>query len=325
MNRFDRITAILISLQTRRVITAQQLSERFDISIRTVYRDIRTLEEAGVPIISEAGVGYSLMDGYRLPPVMFTPQEALSFVASEKLMQKFTDQSIGGHYRSAMEKIKSVLRNAEKDMIDKLEKNVQINPQHAAINESLPTTLDILFRSIATQKIVRMHYQAFFSDEPIWREIEPIGVFHENQYWYVIGYCLKRRAYRQFRADRMKDISLTEVAHTRKHRSLDEIRELNRAEHVKTKVVIEIDKATFKYIKERSYYFGLETEVFNGNRVTLTFWTDELELGFARWLLMFGDKVKIIEPERLQNQVKTLVQSIAKNFLIDVDELKALT
>ena len=72
MNRIDRISAILIQLQTRRVVKAQDIADRFGISLRTVYRDVKSLEEAGIPVIGEAGVGYSLVDGYRLPPIMFS-------------------------------------------------------------------------------------------------------------------------------------------------------------------------------------------------------------------------------------------------------------
>ena len=89
MNRFDRITAILIQLQSKKVVKAQDLADRFGTSLRTIYRDIRTLEEAGVPLYGEAGIGYSIVDGYRLPPVMFTKEEAIAFITAEKLMAKF--------------------------------------------------------------------------------------------------------------------------------------------------------------------------------------------------------------------------------------------
>ncbi|MGZ4000778.1 MAG: helix-turn-helix transcriptional regulator, partial [Mucilaginibacter sp.] len=118
MNRIDRISAILIQLQSRRVVKASDIAERFNISLRTVYRDIRTLEEAGIPLIGEAGVGYSIMDGYRLPPVMFTREEATAFLTAEKLMEKLTDPSSDENYKSAMYKIRSVLRMAEKDYLD---------------------------------------------------------------------------------------------------------------------------------------------------------------------------------------------------------------
>ena len=72
MNRFDRVTAIMIQLQSKKVVKAQELAERFEVSLRTIYRDIRSLEEAGIPLYGEAGVGYSMADGYRLPPVMLS-------------------------------------------------------------------------------------------------------------------------------------------------------------------------------------------------------------------------------------------------------------
>src|SRR6185312_10720614 len=126
MNRIDRLTAILIQLQSRRVVKAQDIAERFSISLRTVYRDIRTLEEAGIPLLGEAGVGYSIMDGYRLPPVMFTKEEATAFLTAEKLIEKLTDNTTGEHYRSAMYKIKSVLRSAEKDYLENLDANIHV-------------------------------------------------------------------------------------------------------------------------------------------------------------------------------------------------------
>ena len=94
MNRFNRVTAIFIQLQSKKIVRAKDISDRFNVSIRTIYRDIQTLTEAGVPIGSEAGVGYYLADGYRLPPVMFTKEEVTAFLTAEKLIEKFTDNSI---------------------------------------------------------------------------------------------------------------------------------------------------------------------------------------------------------------------------------------
>src|SRR6478752_2689172 len=128
MNRFDRIIAIFIQLQSKRVITAQEIADRFEVSLRTIYRDIRSLEEAGLPIVSEVGVGYSMMDGYRLPPVMFSKEEALTFITAEKLMDRFTDYSLNKDYKAAMYKIRAVLRSAEKDYIEEIENQIAVLP-----------------------------------------------------------------------------------------------------------------------------------------------------------------------------------------------------
>src|SRR4051812_19448843 len=125
MNRIDRISAILIQLQSRRVVKACDIATRFNISLRTVYRDIKTLEYAGIPLIGEAGVGYSIMDGYRLPPVMFTREEATAFLTAEKLMEHMTDPSSNENYKSAMYKIRSVLHVAEKDFLENIDGHIK--------------------------------------------------------------------------------------------------------------------------------------------------------------------------------------------------------
>jgi len=97
MNRIDRVSAILIHLQTKKIVKAQEIADRFSISLRTVYRDIKALEESGVPVGGEAGVGYQLMEGYRLPPVMFTKEEAIAFLTAEKMVEILTDASSKKH------------------------------------------------------------------------------------------------------------------------------------------------------------------------------------------------------------------------------------
>src|SRR5690606_2261481 len=235
VKRFDRIVAILVQLQSKRIVRAQELADRFGVSLRTVYRDIRTLEASGVPIISEPGLGYSIMEGYRLPPVMFTREEAGSFVAAEKLMQKFTDKSLGAYYESAMYKLKSVMRGKEKDWVAMLESQVIIDPAQKLFNEAIPNALEIIFESIAEKKQVYLKYQSLEADNPSERNIEPVGLFHENNYWYVLGYCHLRKAYRQFRTDRMLRIKRMDELFILEHGSIDDHR--NKKEDIpKTKV-----------------------------------------------------------------------------------------
>src|SRR6478609_11993277 len=107
MNRIDRLAAILIQLQSRRLVKAQDIADKFSISLRTVYRDVRALEEAGVPILGEAGIGYKLMEGYKLPPVMFNQDEASALLTAAKLMQSKTDAKSAQLYASALDKIKA--------------------------------------------------------------------------------------------------------------------------------------------------------------------------------------------------------------------------
>lgn len=307
VKRFDRIVAILIQLQSKRIVRAQELADRFKVSLRTIYRDIRTLEASGVPISSEAGVGYSIMEGYRLPPVMFTREEAGSFVAAEKLMQKFTDASLGAYHQSAMYKIKSVLRGKEKDWIAALESQVRIAPAQVLFNEDIPNALEILFESIAEKTQVFLKYHSLQADGPSERTIEPVGLFHENNFWYVLGFCHFRNDYRQFRTDRMLNIQRTRKPFSLVHGTIDEHRSKN-ADVQKTKVVLKVDKLVARYIKSGSKAYGLVSEELKGDQVEMTFRTSDVIHGFPRWYMTFGDHAKILEPESLRMRIRELLQ-----------------
>ena len=126
MNRIDRLSAILIHLQSKSIVTAEEIASRFEISKRTVYRDIRALEGAGVPIGAEAGKGYFIVEGYHLPPVRFTREEASSLLIAHKLIDKIADKSIKDQYQSAMYKIKSVLGSKDKQFLETVNSQVQI-------------------------------------------------------------------------------------------------------------------------------------------------------------------------------------------------------
>lgn len=306
VKRFDRIVAIFIQLQSKRIVRAQDLADRFQVSQRTIYRDIRTLEASGVPIASEAGVGYSIMEGYSLPPVMFTREEAGSFVAAEKLMQQFTDKSLGAYYESAMFKVKSVLRGREKKWVEALESQVTIFPNQQLFNENIPNALEILFESIAEKKQVFLRYTALEADVPSERNIEPIGVFNENNYWYVMGYCHLRKNYRQFRTDRILKISRTPNPFDLQHKTLEELRKQSEIRD-KTKVRILVDKKISKYLGASKKHQGFVSETIKGNHVEMTFMVDDVQNYFSRWFLSFGDYAQILEPDSLKKRVSEIL------------------
>lgn len=312
--RFDRIVAILIQLQSKKIVKAQELADRFDCSLRTIYRDIRTLEASGVPIYSEAGVGYALMEGYRLPPVMFTREEVSSFIAAEKLVQKFTDPSLGNHYASAMYKLKSVLRSNDKDWLSNVESRILMQTAEPLFNDNSPNTLAVLFESIAEKKQILLSYKTLEAEEPTTRKIEPVGVFHDHNNWYFLGYCHLRKDYRQFRTDRILEIKKTECDFTIEHDSLETY--LNKIETIPTtKVRILIEKKIAKYLTYERKYHGFVSEKEVGDQIEMTFMCRDIENGFPRWFLMYGDYATILEPQRLKVRALELLETTKKRLL----------
>ena len=312
--RFDRIVAILIQLQSKKIVKAQELADRFDCSLRTIYRDIRTLEASGVPIYSEAGVGYALMEGYRLPPVMFTREEVSSFIAAEKLMQKFTDPSLGTHYASAMFKLKSVLRSTDKDYLSNIESRIIMQAAEPMFNDNSPNTLAVLFEGIAEKKQVLLSYKTFDKEETTQRKIEPVGVFHDHNNWYFLSYCHLRKDYRQFRTDRIQGIQKTELNFTIEHDSLETY--LNKNETISAiKVRILIEKKIAKYLASEKKYHGFVSEKEIDGKIEMTFMCNDIESGFPRWFLMFGDYATILEPERLKIRTLELLETNRQRLL----------
>jgi predicted DNA-binding transcriptional regulator YafY len=312
--RFDRIVAILIQLQSKKIVRAQELADRFDCSLRTIYRDIRTLEASGVPIYSEAGVGYALMEGYRLPPVMFTREEVSSFIAAEKLMQKFTDPSLGSHYASAMYKLKSVLRSTDKDWVSNIESRVVMQTAEPMFNDNSPNTLALLFEGIAEKKQILLSYKTYETDTTTQRNIEPVGVFHDNNNWYFLGYCHLRQDYRQFRTDRIQGIRKTDCDFTIEHDALETY--LNKTETCPTtKVRILIDKKIVRYLATEKKYHGFISEKEIDGKIEMTFMCRDIDSGFPRWFLMFGDHAEILEPESLKTRTLELLEINRKRLL----------
>ncbi len=310
MNRIDRISAILIHLQSRRVVRASEIAERFNISLRTVYRDIRTLEEAGVPLMGEAGVGYSIMDGYRLPPVMFSREEATAFLTAEKLMERMTDPSSDGHYKSAMYKVRSVLRIAEKDFLENIDGHIQVLKSRRGAPVKLELNpLQLILKAIGERNVLSIHYFAMHSQQKTERYIEPVGVFYQDNYWHLVAWCRLRKDYRDFRLDRISDIALSGERFRTLHPNLNDFISRSARELNLQQVVIMVEKRVLPYLSEQKYFNGFVSEREVDGMMEMTFLTEYIE-GFVRWLMMYGDMATIVSPEALKLKLTELAQII---------------
>ncbi len=214
MNRLTRITSILIQLQSKKVVTAREIADRFEISLRTVYRDIKTLQEAGIPIGAENGVGYFIVDGYSLPPIMITEEEANALIVSEKLISNQGDASLIKDFNSVLIKIKSVLRSLEKENITKLENRITPSYKKEVFESNW---LSVIQKSITNTKVLEIAYHSIYKDEQTLREIEPLGVYYTEKAWIAIAYCRLRKEIREFRLDRISKINQTSQTFDYRH------------------------------------------------------------------------------------------------------------
>jgi len=320
MNRIDRVSAILIHLQTKKFVTAEEIAKRFDISKRTIYRDLKALEEAGVPLGAEPGKGYYLVDGYHLPPVMFTREEASAMLTAEKMVEKLTDHSVARHFQSAMMKIRSVLPDKEKQYISDLHANIEVlyNLRTEFPNNYMS---DIQF-ALAHKKTVTIDYKSIYKDEQTnERIVEPAVICFYSLSWHLIGYCRMRNEYRDFRIDRItRLVTNNETYMPRRTLSLkDYFLDLSQTSEL-YEVVVRFDKVTGTQIQGTKYYYGFVDELKIGDNFEMTFFSNDLNY-FARWLLMYADTVEVVSPEPLKEIFYGMISSI----ILKSDNAKSLS
>ncbi|MCG8329207.1 MAG: YafY family transcriptional regulator [Chitinophagales bacterium] len=204
VNRLSRLTAILIRFQTKRIVTASELSQKFQVSKRTIYRDIKALEKAGVPILTVEGKGYALMEGYKIPPIMFTEKQANALILAEQLVLKNKDASFIKDYSEAIDKIKSILKYNAKDKANLLADRTQFNE---VINqERNSNNLSDLQNALTNYKLVKIEY---INKEGVTtnRLIEPFALLSAEN-WYLVAWCRLRKEFRFFRLDRIQKMEV---------------------------------------------------------------------------------------------------------------------
>lgn len=205
--RLPRLLAILTLLQSKSLVTAREIANKYNISLRTVYRDIRTLESSGVPIVTEEGKGYTLLTGYKMPPVSFTEKEALSLVTAEQLIIKNKDKSLISHYREAMMKIRAILRYNNKEKTELLSNRIVF--KNNSINEKTSNLVPDLQIAITSFKLLEITYHSL-AHETTKRKIEPFAIYSTQDNWLLIAFCRLRNSFRKFRVDCIQQIIFQE-------------------------------------------------------------------------------------------------------------------
>ena len=204
MNRIDRLFGILTHLQSKKFVPAEKLADKFKISVRTVYRDVKALCEQGIPISFEQNKGYFVVQGFFLPPVSFTSEEANALLLMEGLVNSFADKSIQTNYSNLLSKVKTVLRSSQKEKFDFLDNKIKLQLPPCTINDF--EYLTPLQNAISSKTIVELDYKNN-KEEVSKREVEPIGLVFYAFNWHLIAWCHIRNDYRDFKVARILKVS----------------------------------------------------------------------------------------------------------------------
>ena len=195
--RLTRLTAILTQLQSKRIVTASKLAEKFGVSNRTIYRDIKSLENAGVPVITEDGKGYTLMDGYKIPPIMFTEDEANALLTAELIIQSSKDSSLIDKFAEAISKVRAVIPNRIKGKTDSLEQKMGIANTYIDNSPKSKYLLEIQ-KALVEYLVLNISYTDK-GGKTSKRSLEPFAIYSNTNYeWVMVAFCRLRKDFRTF-------------------------------------------------------------------------------------------------------------------------------
>lgn len=288
-----------------------ELEDRFEVSRRTLFRDIRSLVEAGVPIGGDASDGYGIVKGYHLPPVVFNKQEAAAILLGAKMIEQTADQQTAKSFQEALYKIKAVLKYADRDFLETLDNNISIFANRQSSNGSFPDSyLTEIQLAIAERRVACISYLANYNEQVTNRKIEPLGLIYYSNRWHIIAYCHLREDFRDFRTDRIKKIEITLEGFdpSQYPNYLDFLHDMLKGTDVK-EAVVSFKKEITRYISDQKYTYGFVKEQVEGDNVIMTFATPYYP-DLARWLMMFGSSADVVSPIEL----KDLLWKFSKNL-----------
>ncbi len=335
-------------IQTRSVVTARFLSDHFNVSERTIYRDIRTLENAGVPIGAEAGVGYFLEQGYRLPPVCFTLDEAASLLLGERLLVSSLDANTLHDFKHALNKVRAVIDRSDKDYLSSLETDIEVLPTGSQFpiddanrpdqNEYAPGVNDqgsaeeygsLKARGVShsgdrwlrecrsalvRRQVIKIDYAALSSNSHSTRHIEPIGLFYYSWHWHLIAWCRLREAYRDFRLDRIRSFSLHAEQFARHSRlTLQQYLNKQTGQDELKEVELFFGPEAARFVGEQRYMFGFVDEERQQDGVKMRFLTHVPDY-MARWLLQYTDDVEVISGDSIKKALQRFSAQLAAHW-----------
>jgi len=321
MNRTDRLLAIVLELQGRKQARAQDLAAQFETSIRTIYRDIEALCEAGVPVVATPGQGYTLMEGYFLPPLTFTAAEAMTLLLGEAFITGQFDAAYREIAATAGRKIEVVLPEARRAELQELRESLRVIAPAQQADAAVPQLLGILRTAVLTHHTVQFQYHARHSEQPgIWdreRRADPYTLSHAGGAWYLVAYCHQRHALRKFRLERIEGLRVTADTFIRPATLPPLVEETHDDRRVVVRALFTTEAA--RWVEEsRNFYIVAQEHTAAGFLVTLRVRREEDVLA---WFLGWGRQVRVLEPYSLRQRLAAELRAALAEYCADAPPL----
>lgn len=289
MTRTDRLFALLLRLHSAPIIRAADLAAQLEVSDRTIYRDMRALAELGIPIRAEAGIGYRLMDGYRLPPLMLSPDEGLALVMGALLFTRHTSGALSQAAQTAQHKLHMALPPSTRAYAESIVQWVEFVVPVLRLDLDTPTVRQVL-AATAERRVVRLTYRDRHGYLSV-REVEPSGLSYADGAWYVGGFCRLRADVRSFRLSRIESLELLDHTFTPRR-----IVPLPPVQH---EVAIRFITPTAQRRAHERPHYGYHEE-----RDGLLWYRVNTFEEIIPWVLAFGASAEVVSPPELRAHLR---------------------
>jgi len=297
MNRTDRLLGILLEFQARGELRAEDLARRFEVSVRTIYRDVEALCETGVPVVALPGKGYRLAEGYFLPPLSFTASEAAVLALGAEFLRTRVDSELQGTVATALDKLIGVLPADRREAVEHWRREL-LFPGTGPDDEA--GRMARLRAAVRERRVVRLLYQPLRSAESGLRDVEPVSLVFLAEAWYLAAYCRLRRAPRLFRLNRIDRLEpLGERFTLEARHAMGPAQRAERARAPEARV--RYNASVLRWVRERRHYLCLREESDAAGPVFVYALRDEEEL--LPWLLSWGSAAEVLSPPTLRQRL----------------------
>jgi predicted DNA-binding transcriptional regulator YafY len=304
VNRIDRLFAITTQLQSRGRVRAQDLAAHFEVSLRTIYRDVAALSESGVPIVSLPGQGYALADGYFLPPLRLSTPEASALVLGARLLASSASPTLAAAARDAEAKIISLLGHESRRYLDEIDQAVELtSPQPNVRFDLEEERVFSLWRAILERRVVSLRYFGRNRAQQTVREVEPRRLGYVNGAWYLSGYCRLRQAERDFRLDRIEEFTVG----SSRFRPRPIVGPLPPAA---IEIVVRFTGSAIRWVQEQQHW-SFVSAVEADDALIATYRPDVLD-EIAAWILGWGTAAEALSPPQLRDHLKAEARGIVQ-------------
>ncbi|WP_054942534.1 helix-turn-helix transcriptional regulator [Paenibacillus ihuae] len=315
MNKTDRMLAIVLELQRGKMLRAEDLAATFETSVRTIYRDIQALSEAGVSVVGAPGQGYTLMEGYFLPPVSFTVEEAVTLLIGTDFIEQWFDSHYGSKSRTSRRKIEAILPEPVRSEAVRIRKSFRLLATAEDAGRILERAyLETIRRAIAEERKVSFRYAKRVAEADgnrrSMRTVAPYGLVLHQGAWVLTGWCELRQDIRHFRLSRMTELMELEAGfklpadfNLEAYKPPDE-------RNILVRILVQPDMAD--KVKESNNYY-LETIEDHPEGLLMTFRVRQPE-ELLQYVLSWGGGVVVLEPESFRQRMRNELENMLKRY-----------